>query len=661
MSKQLLLALTGLLFMWGCGGGGSSDPEPTPGEPPTPTPVDTLAPFGRVTFPPPRSLTDHDRLTVTGTAGDNDSGVDTVNVNGLLATSDDGFATWHVVVPLALGSNVLQLEIEDRAGNTKAAGSVVVDRDTRIWAAPSALAIDASAGAALVADGTLGLVFRVDLATGEREVLPRSGSRFVAPAGAALHAAATKRLLLTDSVQGAVLAVDADTGVTDFLSLGPPLATPRAIAVDAPRGRALVADLLADALIAVDLVTGDATTFVIGFDGPRGVVVDAAAGLAYVTDAGGLHSVDLDDGTVVTITDTLAAADALTLDGTRVLVVEGLTVVAVELGTGAVTEFADGFAFPRALAVDGTRAFATDSGLDGLFALDLATGARTSVSRTSFGTGTALAFPRGLAIDLVNERAFAIDFTVGVLRIDLTTGDRVVLAGSGPALVTPLSAAFDGRENRVLVADTGLAALVGVDAATGEREILSDSNTGQGGVMIGPRDVQFDPVSRLAFVVDTSLAALLAIDLANGNRALVSGLGRGGGPTFMTPRAVAVDAPNELFLVADTGNGTVFQVDLATGTRSAFGPSGSAVSNTTGLVLDRAQSLLLLTDTVLDGVVAIDTVTGTVSIDGTGPSMPSPEAIRYDAVAGRMFVVDSAMGALMAVEPVSRDRVIVSK
>jgi hypothetical protein len=76
------------LLLTACGGGGGSS---------TPT-TDTVAPAATVVFPPDNAFTDATTLTITGTATDSSS-ISAVQVNGVDATTSDGFATWQAVLP----------------------------------------------------------------------------------------------------------------------------------------------------------------------------------------------------------------------------------------------------------------------------------------------------------------------------------------------------------------------------------------------------------------------------------------------------------------------------------------------------------------------------------------------------------------------------------
>ena len=656
---RILIASAALLL--GCGGGSSSTPSVTPPPPPPPPPpADTLAPFGRIVFPLRSTMTDESPLTVTGTAGD-DTEVASVRVNGVLAASDDGFATWRATVPLDPGTNSLVLQVTDRAGNVKnAADAVTVERTSPLWAAPSAIAADVAQRRGYVVDGTLDRVFRVDLTSGERTEIPTLGATFVMPTGATL---AGGQLLVTDGLVASLFRVELSTGSRTVLVQGSPFQSPQGVAFDLANNRALVVDAGAGTLFGVDLTTNAVTSLVPGFSEPQGIAFDAAGNRAFVTDEHGLHQVDMGTLATSTIPSSLADAGRVTLAGGRAIVIDGAKVVSVDLSGAGSTDLAEGFAFPRGLAADGGRVLVVDPADDSVTAVDLALGTRTVLSRVVFGAGPLFVDPQDVAVDLVNQRLFVIDFAGGLYRVDVRNGDRTLLNGSGPEFQFPLSCAYDTRANRVLVTDTGRKALFGVDAATGARALISDGANGEGVNLESPAGIVFDRVNNLVFAVDTGLAALVAIDLLNGNRAILSGPSRGAGAGFSIPRAIDQDVAGDRFFVADTGQQTVFSVGLISGDRVPLTAPGPNVASITGVAFDQKRGRVLYTDSTLDGLFAFAPATplALTPLDGRGPPLVSPDAVEYDLSGDLLLVVDSGLGVVFLVEPVSGDRVVLSK
>ncbi len=86
--------------------------------------ADVLAPTAQILFPPPVSMTEGNTILVRGTASDAYS-IKSVKVNGVTATTADGFANWQALVPLtdtttlvtATTENTITVVTEDDAGN----------------------------------------------------------------------------------------------------------------------------------------------------------------------------------------------------------------------------------------------------------------------------------------------------------------------------------------------------------------------------------------------------------------------------------------------------------------------------------------------------------------------------------------------------------------
>ena len=133
--------------------------------------------------------------------------------------------------------------------------------------APTALALDAAQQRLFVANDYPNGIYSVDLATGaSRLVSAGSNSSFNTLAGIA-YDDQQNRVIAIDDYPVRLYAVDIETGVRTTISgqinvvaslgRGPDLVWPRGVAVDADRQVAFVTDDAFDAVIAVDLVSGD--------------------------------------------------------------------------------------------------------------------------------------------------------------------------------------------------------------------------------------------------------------------------------------------------------------------------------------------------------------------------------------------------------------------
>jgi len=601
----------------GCGGGSSGPP-------------DEVAPEVAFLFPVRAALTDGAVLAVAVRAND-DRGVASVRVNGVVADRDPGAASvFRASVPLAAGANDVVAVARDGAGN-EAETSVAVECVGGILANPRGVAFDAAGGRAFVADPSRAQVFAVDLATGAIE--PVEGFDWERPVAAKLH---DGELFVAD---GGVVAVDLAGGAAE--RIGPDLIAPTGLAVDGDGRRCLVTDSVERVLLAIDLDTGDRTDVATGLASPQDVVL--VDGVPFVADGGDVVRIDEGAGGAATVLAQPGPLRGVAHDpaGDRLLVTTGDSVVAVALADGAVSPFADGFSFPQGLAFDGARALVADSGRDALVAADGA--GLADVVRSAFGTGPELASPRDLSAAPGGGLLVA-DFAVGIVSVGAT---RALVDGAGPGLVFPIGVAADG--GRVLVADSGLPGVFDVELATGDRTVLG----GAGPPFTVPARLAIDAARSRAVVLDAGL--LVAVDLPGGDRTLLGGQG----PLFQAPRAVAVDAVRDRLLVVDDGTDAVVSVDPATGDRAVLEGAGPALEEPTGIAVDRF-GVLFVTDTALDAVVRVDPATGDRTVlAGSGPAMRAPEAVACSD--GGLFVVDSGLGAVLQVDPATGERVIVSK
>jgi sugar lactone lactonase YvrE len=153
-NMRLTLVVAIVLGMSACSGGSSDG-------------GDTQVPTATITFPPLVATTEGETITVHGTA-DDDGTIAFVRINGVEASTNDGFATWFATVPLATGPNPLIAEISDAAGNNNSqAARADIQRQAR-FANPSGTALDADNSRLLVVDNRSNAVITIDFDTGAR-------------------------------------------------------------------------------------------------------------------------------------------------------------------------------------------------------------------------------------------------------------------------------------------------------------------------------------------------------------------------------------------------------------------------------------------------------------------------------------------------------------
>ena len=135
-----------------------------------------------------------------------------------------------------------------------------------------------------------------------------------------------------------------------------------------------------------------------------------------------------------------------------------------------------------ALDVDlGTaEAVVLDGAQRSLVAADLATGMRRTVSDDDVGTGPALVAPRELVVSAAGTDAWVLDGALGLVRVDLLTGDRTVVSAPGGGGLSGLypsarALAVDETAQRafVVVQFTGLLGVYSIDLTDGSTGVIS--------------------------------------------------------------------------------------------------------------------------------------------------------------------------------------------
>lgn len=460
-------------------------------------------------------------------------------------------------------------------------------------------------------------VFEVDLATGDRSVLSDdthgTGLNFDLPVSMDLDEARSW-LVVTDDGQDAVFAVDLSTG--NRIAIAEITGAHESVAVDAAGDRALVVmdkyrldssdDQVVDNILAVDLSAGsvstlsDPSTNYSGGDGPdfkesRSLAIDPARGRALLLRKG---SSSANDSEVMTVGLSLGNRDFLSK---------------LSVGSGPelynLLDVAVDAAGKRLIALRGTGE---------IFQVDMLSGNRSVVADTNLGTATETDGATDLAFDKANGRAFVSTNSNDVIMVDLATGNRSVVAsdtvGSGEALNEPVEMTYEAGRDRLLVVDTDPVSgyypnkqrVMVIDLATKQRTVLSDVGSNIGTAIEDARDITIDPGNDRALLTDLNLQALMAVDLATGTRSIISS-----GDSFNTfsVGGVALDAKSNRALVIDWSKEKLISVDLSNGAREEVsgGTLGRGVDFPTprDIALDPASRRAFVTNGGANGYIFV--------------------------------------------------------
>ncbi len=657
------------------------------------------SPVVDLSFPPPQAWTEAGSILVSGTA-DDPAGIAEVRVDGALATTSDGFATWRLSVPLAPGWNALTVTATSRDGSTVSRVASRIDSEPAI-SGISGIAVVPGQERAVLLDGDR--LLEMDLATGIRRIASDEthGTGPDIPLSAAIAFAVDRVLVLaSDGGSSFVLAVDPERGDRTILSddahgVGPAFAA-GAIAFDGTR--ALVVAAAGDGLVAIDLATGDRTSLPSGTGTsvvhPAGLAVDGDRAFAIEDDTRAVIGFDLVTGDRVVVSDDdlgsgppFVDAASIAVDASGLLVADRWlgALFRVDASTGDRTILSDAttgsgpsMSGPAAVTLHGGRALVGVNA--SVLSVDLDSGARTAMtSDVEVGTGPRL--PLVTRIVASGDRLVAIgesttsDVVFPLYEVDLAHGTRRLVSdrtrGSGPLLMAVGGIAVDGPRALVTGSDDQTrSAVLAVDRSSGNRSILSGASRGSGPALQGQGPIVVDGRRALVSSAGTVDGALLVgVDLQSGDRTLLSGPSVGAGPAFFVCTALTVDDGNAFLIAHGTNGTTLFRVDLQTGDRTEV--SSSAVG--TGPLLDDAHglavsgSLAFMTGWHLpggDAVVVVDLSTGNRTLlsdafTGGAPYLgDQSDIVLYR---GRALVSDPVFQSILALDLASGQRVVASR
>jgi streptogramin lyase len=290
-----------------------------------------------------------------------------------------------------------------------------------------------------------------------------------------------------------------------------------------------------------------------------------------VAAEGGLMVVDASAGRVVRVDPATTERTIISANAD-----EGL---AGELGN--VVGSGPSFSSPSGIAVEAAgNLLVIDVDLAAVVRIDPVTGDRTIISDADTGNGPGFGtLLGGIAIE-ADGNVVVTDGAQTVVRVDPVTGDRTIISdadtGNGPAFAAPLGNVPLERSivveanGDLLVLDAGLAAIVRVDPANGDRSIVSDADTGSGPALGAGSslDMAIEADGNIVVTVQESAAwAVLRVNPVTGDRSIVSDADTGDGIRLFWPYGIAVEADGNL-IVTDTGLAAVIRVDPVTGDRA---------------------------------------------------------------------------------------------
>ena len=480
---------------------------------------------------------------------------------------------------------------------------------------PTDLVVDSSRQKLYVVDWPSS-VYSLNLASGQRTLLssntvPNTANGFFMEPMDAVLDSTNGRLLIIDRGSDVLFSVDVNTGARDLISRsgfqsGPAIGYPLSMVYSATANSVYTFDgglTLGDGagFMNIDLATGARSVLMTNADLPAN-----SPDSLYSYDVRGLVMVGSDligvDSYYDSATRTNANTGARTLLASngfpRNLPVRSSNATVYTAGkTYLATQYEDLYE----IASDGTERLVAGAAVTGSaafrsYAMTVDAASQTAygatyedgdmmIRRVNLATGavTLIADGRvlvgGQPLDWVYDIAF--DSAAGKLYlltptnvqvVTISSGDRQILSAANPAV--PLSGsgqlALDTRGNRILVAAENVPSLIGVDLTSGAHTAVSDASA-SGAPLTAPTGVAVDTDGAI-WVIDDA-ARLVKIDRQTGARTQVSatsGSGPGvGSGALVSPYWYNVSVDGNALLIHDYTQ-SVLQVERTSGARLAI-------------------------------------------------------------------------------------------
>jgi streptogramin lyase len=293
------------------------------------------------------------------------------------------------------------------------------------------------------------------------------------------------------------------------------------------------------------------------------------------------------------------------------------------------------------------------------------------------GLGPGMLAPRDVVVEASGD-FLVVDggFAAAVVRIDAVTGDRTIVSnadtGTGPAFTNSIRTIAIEASGDVVVIDSLSDAIIRVDTTTGDRTIVSDAGTGAGPEFPFMQDIAVEASGDLV-VTDLSLDAVIRVDPVTGDRTIISKLfSVGTGPGFATPAGIAVEASGDLVVV--DGLRRVVRVDPVTGDRTVVSDdtgvgTGPTFLHPRRIAVEAGGDLIVTDGNHMNAVVRVDPVTGdrtivSNAVTGSGPLLgegaAGPEGLAVEASGDWVVANVGPVSGVMRIDPVTGDRAFVS-
>lgn len=603
--SEPLYVLLVVLSLSACGGGGGDD-----------GPSDSTAPESTLKSPLVSRTTSNSFITVTGSSTDDQSTITSVTVNEIDAESNDGYANWSANLPLSDKINNLNIQAEDAAGNQSSKRyTISFSKINNLFSEPSTLTIDNNSNKLLINDALQYAQFTTDLNAPalEKELVNNDEPDLLKPHRSVFDALGQQEIIL------------------DFRETEP----------------------LTQALLAKD-TNHQITVLETGLINVIDISIDQSKRILYVllapenAESGAIiKEYDLEQGLWTTLSDDSKAGPE--------------------------------YINPTTIVFHNERLFCADGAADRVLEIDLTTGNKKTLSSETQNTKITLSYIKDITAD--SDKLWLLDEdSKRIIEVDTNSGERTVLSDTDGSYGMPFEyfnhIVTDKANNRLLVSDTKLNVIFSVGLTNGKRELFISNRHGHGISMSTPKSLKHTGNNK-ALVLDSALEALIAIDMVTGNRNTISTAGSegieaiGDGPSIQDPISIEVNPAHTKAWISMRGKPDLLEIDLDTGNRTLLESTPEQNANTfklpNGISYDREDDRLLVSDIYLDRVQAIKLANKTTSIaarkhltSDRSIMLSKPLDTVFDSINKHIYAVDSTLKAVVVWDEQGKSKVLSS-
>lgn len=438
---------------------------------------------------------------------------------------------------------------------------------------------------------------------------------------------------------------------------------------------------------------------------PVKMVVDEEERRAFVLDyssnnevSPALIAIDLDTGVSTLISDNYKHPSEvdfnffisdMTFDAKRkrILILRSNEIIEVDIETGSRSIF-EIQNFPDSSSLSSLRAITFDESNDilwiatneDLVSVDAETGVPTIVADTVLANGTLeFTYPITIGFDSFNSRvvvAASVDEHRALIGIDASTGDRIVLSDRSTPnaenlfrLSSGAGLAVDEMNGRIWLADRTQNVIYEIDSITGKRKLLVNPSVDQA-ISKYPQDIFYDGSMNRMIILDSRVGSLVSFDMESQSASLIAETHTNGlDHILVNPEYIVYHAEEDkIILQSDTREGPSFmKLDPESGERSPLlqGQWDNSYGYK-GVALDEANDILYINSGSNSAIEAINLITWekkTVSGVGTPDYVNMPRnysTIELDSTSKQLIAIDTGAAAIHLIDLASGKRKLLS-